>query len=193
MNLQSVTLENEIVRLVPLTLDHAKELGAAAADGALWEPQYSSIPLPNEETKYIQNALNACDAKICIAFAVIEQQSGDLIGTTRLYHYDEENERIMLGYTWYAKRAQGSKINPSCKLLVLAHAFEMLNCSAVEFQVDSTNERSLAAVKKLGAKQDGILRNHKKRRDGSYRDTVSFSITREEWPHIKQQLQQRVA
>jgi N-acetyltransferase len=192
MILKEVTLANAAVTLVPLSLSHTDALRRVATDGELWNARYSNIPFPGKEEVYIQHALNSCNDGSSLAFAVMEPANKTIIGTTRLYNYDAANSHIMLGYTWYAKKYHGTKINPACKLLLMTHAFETLGCEAVEFQLDSINHKSLAAVKKLGAIQDGILRHHKKRRDGSFRDTVSLSIISSEWPHIKLKLEQRL-
>lgn len=180
------------MRLEPLRLDHVEELARAAADGRLWAPVYSSVPAPGDEGVYIEKALAMKKAGTGHPFVVVDQVRGLIIGSTRFYHYEPENRHVLLGYTWYAQSSQGTKTNPACKQLMLAYAFEVLQCAAVEFQVDAINHRSRAAVQKLGARQDGILRNHKIRKDGTLRDTVSFSITDHEWPAVKANLEKRL-
>lgn len=188
----SLVLENEFALLEPMNLAHKSGLAAAAADGALWNIRLTSVPVPEEEKQYIESALKKMADGSSLPFTVFNKEGGKCVGTSRFYNYEPENAHILIGHTWFSKSAQGSKINPSCKLLMLQYAFEELACGAVEFHVDELNAHSLAAVKKLGAKQDGVLRNHKKRRDGSFRNTVSFSITCSEWPKIKRSLLMRI-
>lgn len=191
--MEQITLENDFVRLEPLRLEHKDAISKAVLDGHLYTARFISAPAPNDEVTYITNALKKVAEGTSLACVVIDPKTGAVIGSTRLYNYEEENAHIMLGYTWYAKSYQGTLVNPSCKLLLLQHAFEILKCAAVEFQVDSINLQSQAAVKKLGAKQDGVLRNHKRRKDGTFRDTVSFSITDYDWMEVKTKLLQRLA
>ena len=121
-------------------------------------------------------------------FAVFDNASGDIVGSTRYFNVDAANRRLEIGHTWYAKRAQRSPINTECKLLLLTHAFESLNCIAVEFRTHWFNQQSRAAIARLGAKQDGVLRNHQLMPDGSRRDTVVFSILDSEWPAVRAHL-----
>lgn len=190
---KELTLENAYVQLIPLRLDHAADLARAAADGELWNIRMTSVPEPGQETAYIQSALKMAEGGKALVFAVVRRSDAMIVGSSRFYNYEAENDHIMIGYTWYAKSCQGTTINPACKHLMLDYAFRTLKCGAVEFQVDVLNERSRAAVTKLGAKQDGVLRNHKKRRDGTLRDTVSFSIVKNEWPTLEQNLLSRMA
>ena len=121
-------------------------------------------------------------------FVVRDHATGDIVGSTRYFNVDADNRRLEIGHTWYAKRVQRTGVNTECKLLLLAHAFEMLRCIAVEFRTHWFNQASRAAIARLGAKQDGVLRNHQLLADGSYRDTVVFSIIESEWPAVKRHL-----
>lgn len=180
------------VSLEPLQPAHADGLRAAAADGELWNLWYTSVPMPAAMDDYIQAALTLQAAGRSLPFAVRDAQ-GDIVGSTRYYDLDPATPRLQIGYTWYAKRAQRTVLNTEAKLLLLAHAFETLACIAVGFETSSHNHASRTAIARLGARQDGILRNHRRHADGSPRDTVAFSIIDVEWPQVKRHLQERLA
>nr|AGU09881.1 Acetyltransferase (GNAT) domain [uncultured organism] len=185
-----VTLEANGVRLVPLGLEHADGLRAAAADGALWNLRVTSVPAPGDTEAYIQTALATPNR---LAFAVIDAASGAVLGSTSYHDIVTNLDRVEIGYTWYAQRFQRSHVNTSCKLLLLAHAFDTLGCAVVGLRTDNFNFASQAAIERLGAKKDGVLRHHAVRRDGTIRDTVIYSIVRGEWAEIKAHLQYRLA
>ena len=185
--LQNIILEGELVKLIPLTHDHRTELLQAATDGELWNLWYTSVPNEKSIDDYIAFAISENQAGRAHAFAIINKLTNTIIGSTR-YCNAINNNRLEIGYTWYAKSTQRTGINTQCKYLLLLHAFEKLNCIAVEFRTNWHNLPSRAAIARLGAKQDGILRNHLIDTDGSYRDTVVFSITKEEWPTVKKSL-----
>jgi len=185
--LQNIILEGELVKLIPLTHDHRTELLQAATDGELWNLWYTSVPNEKFIDDYIAFAISENQAGRAHAFAIINKLTNTIIGSTR-YCNAINNNRLEIGYTWYAKSTQRTGINTQCKYLLLLHAFEKLNCIAVEFRTNWHNLPSRAAIARLGAKQDGILRNHLIDTDGSYRDTVVFSITKEEWPTVKKSL-----
>ena len=187
-SLDSLRLEDSYVVLEPLTLDHAPALEAAAADGELWRLWFTSAPAPGEAASYIAKALAGHAAGQMLPFAIREKSSGDIIGTTRFYDFAAELPRIAIGYTWYAKRWQKSHINTACKRLLLKHAFESLDCVAVEFHTDGRNLDSQRAIERLGAHRDGVLRAHKRRPDGTLRDTVCYSIIASEWPDVSRWL-----
>jgi RimJ/RimL family protein N-acetyltransferase len=193
MILAPTTLQDDYVQLEPLALHHAPELETAAADGELWNLWFTSAPAPGEAASYIQKALAGLAANQMLPFAVREKTRGEIVGTTRFYDFAPELPRIAIGYTWYAKRWQKSHLNTACKRLLLKHAFETLGCVAVEFHTDHRNLDSQRAIERLGAHKDGVLRSHKRRPDGTLRDTVCYSIIASEWPDVRRWLEMRLA
>ncbi len=181
-----ITLEQNGVRLVPLGPEHADGLRAAASDGQLWELRVTSVPAPDQVDEYIATARAMRATRL--AFAVLDAASGAVIGSTSYHDIVPALDRLEIGYTWYAKSRQRSHVNTSCKLLLLQHAFETLECAVVGFRTDNFNFASQAAIERLGAKRDGILRHHALRRDNTVRDTYVYSIVRGEWPEVKAQL-----
>ena len=191
--LTPVRLEDDHVLLEPLGLHHVADLEAAAADGELWNLWFTSAPAPGEARGYIEKALAGLAANAMLPFAVREKSSGEIAGTTRYYDFAPELPRIAIGYTWYAKRWQKSHLNSACKRLLLKHAFEGMDCVAVEFHTDHRNLDSQRAIERLGAHKDGVLRAHKRRPDGTLRDTVCYSILAGEWPDVQRWLDMRLA
>jgi RimJ/RimL family protein N-acetyltransferase len=185
---EPVTLTGEHASIEPLGREHEEALSRAAADGELWRLWYTSIAPPEKMAEYIATALDMRERLGAMPFVVREKPSGDIVGCTRYFNVDETNRRLEIGYTWYSKRVQRGPINTECKLLLLTHAFEKLQCIAVEFRTHWFNHASRTAIARLGAKQDGVLRNHQLSADGSKRDTVVFSIIDGEWPAVKQHL-----
>ena len=185
-----LTLELNGVRLEPLGPQHAEGLLAAAQDGELWTLRITSVPAPNEVDAYIDKALEMRPTRL--AFAVIDAASGAVIGSTSYHDIVPDVGRIEIGYTWYAKSRQRSHLNTTCKLLLMTHAFEKLGAALVGLRTDNFNHASQAAIERLGARKDGVLRHHGLRRDGTVRDTVMYSITAGEWPEIKAQLRYRL-
>ena len=177
-------LHDEHVVLEPLGLDHVPALEAAAADGELWNLWFTSAPAPGHARAYVEKALQDHADGLMLPFAVREKSSGEIVGTTRYYDFIAELPRVAIGYTWYAKRWQKSHLNTACKRLLLRHAFEALDCVAVEFHTDHRNLDSQRAIERLGAHRDGVLRAHKRRPDGTLRDTVCYSILASEWPDV---------
>ena len=186
-----VTLEHSAVRLEPLTHDHASALARSAADGELWNLSYTSVPRPDSVSSYIEKALAAQTTGDELPFVIRLPESGSLVGSTRYLHIVEEHKRLEIGSTWLAKSWQGTVVNPASKLLLLEHAFMKLGMN-VEFLTHSKNAQSRAALLKLGAAQEGILRHHRILPDGSLRDSVVFSILAAEWAEIREVLQKRV-
>lgn len=180
-----VTLELNGVRLEPLSLAHADGLRAAAQDGELWKLHVTSAPEPHMVEHYIATALGMPNR---LAFAVIDMPSGALIGTSSYHDIMPDIDRVEIGWTWYAKSRQRSHVNTSCKLLLLSHAFDTLGCAVVGLRTDNFNHASQAAIERLGAKKDGVMRHSAPRRDGTVRDTVLYSIVRSEWPEVKTHL-----
>jgi RimJ/RimL family protein N-acetyltransferase len=182
---EPLTLEFNGVRLEPLALHHADGLLAAACDGELWNLRVTSVPEPHEVEQYIRGAL---DMPGRLPFAVIDSSSGTVIGSTSYHDIMASIGRVEIGWTWYAKSRQRSHVNTSCKLLLLSHAFDTLGCAVVGLRTDNFNYASQAAIERLGAKKDGVIRHSNPRRDGTVRDTVVYSILRGEWPEIKSHL-----
>lgn len=189
IEIRPLTLEFNGVRLEPLAPRHVDGLRAAAADGELWNLRVTSVPTPQDTERYVEAGLTMNNRQ---AFAVVDAASNTVIGTTSYHDIVPEIDRVEIGYTWYAKRVQRSHVNTSCKLMLLAHAFDTLGCAVVGLRTDCENFASQAAIARLGAQRDGVLRHHALRRDGSVRDTVMFSIVRAEWPQVRTRLQARL-
>jgi len=185
---EPVTLCARGVQLVPLTLAHETGLRAAAADGELWKLRVTSVPAPEETLAYIETALAARQAGDRFAFAVIDEASGQVLGSSSYHDILPVVKRVEIGYTWYAARCQRTHVNTTCKLLLLTHAFETLGCQVVGWRTDNFNFASQRAIERLGAHQDGVIRGHALRRDGTIRDTVMYSLRCGEWPEVKAQL-----
>ena len=188
MWLKDVELESENITLTPLTMAHADALVNAATDGELWKLWFTSVPNAETISDYIATALEQRDKGLSLPFVVIDKASGEVIGSTRFCNADPINQRLEIGYTWYSKTYQKTSCNTECKLLMLNHAFETLDAIAVEFRTSWHNQASRTAIARLGAKQDGVLRNHQKMPNGGYRDTVVFSIINSEWLSVKESL-----
>ena len=186
--LNPIELSGKSVKLEPLTLDHAEGLIDAVKDGDLWQLWYTSTPKPEEVTHYIEVAIQEFEDGKSLPFAVISLQENKVIGTTRYMNVDAKHKRLEIGTTWYAKSVQRTGINTECKYLLLEYAFEQLACIAVEFRTHWHNLKSRKAIERLGAKQDGVLRNHQVDESGCLRDTVVFSIIDQEWKTVKQSL-----
>lgn len=185
---EDIELESENIKLTPLTMEHADALVNAANDGELWKLWFTSVPNAEIIDDYITSALEQKAKGLSLPFVVIDKASGEVIGSTRFCNADLLNQRVEIGYTWYSKSYQKTSCNTECKLLLLTHAFESLGAIAVEFRTNWHNQASRAAITRLGAKQDGVLRNHQKMPNGGYRDTVVFSIINTEWPSVKENL-----
>ena len=190
---EPVTLQTPQVRLEPMTGEHAAGLEAAAQDGALWTLRITSVPAPGEAHAYIDAALQGRDDGHMLPFVVRDVASGAVIGTTRYHDIVPAVERLEIGYTWYGKSWQRSHVNTTCKLLLLAHAFDTLGARLVGWRTDNFNFASQQAIERLGARKDGVLRHHALRRDGTVRDTVMYSLAADEWPETRAQLQYLLA
>jgi RimJ/RimL family protein N-acetyltransferase len=186
--IEPVTLKGAHATLEPLEAGHAPALRDAAADGELWRLWYTSVAPPDQIGDYIARALDMRERLGAMPFAVRHNTTGHVVGCTRYFNVDAVNRRLEIGHTWYSKRVQRTAINTECKLLLLTHAFEALQCIAVEFRTHWFNHASRVAIERLGAKQDGVLRNHQLLPDGSKRDTVVFSIIDGEWPAVRRHL-----
>ncbi len=190
---QPVVLRERGIRLEPLALEHENGLKAAAADGELWRLRVTSVPEPEHTRAYIETALKMREAGHRFAFAVIDEASGMVLGSTSFHDILPEVKRVEIGYTWYARRVQRSHVNTTCKLLMMGHAFDTLGCHVVGWRTDNFNFASQAAIERLGAKKDGVIRGNAMRRDGTIRDTVMYSLRVGEWPEARAQLLYRLA
>ncbi len=186
------TLNGNHVILQPLKEEHESGLKTASSDGELWNLWYTTVPEPSNTGNYIKNALNELHKGVSLPFVVLDKNSGKVLGSTRYMNIDSASRRLEIGSTWYAKSVQRTCVNTECKLLLLTHAFEVLDCVAVEFRTHFHNLASRTAIARLGAKQDGILRNHRFDRMGNLRDTVVFSIIQSEWPTVKYGLEHKL-
>ncbi len=193
IHVKPVTLERNGIRLEPLTLDHHDALEAAAADGALWELWFTSVPAPGQTRAYIETALTGQQEGHRLPWAVRELASGRIIGSTSYHDIVAAIDRVEIGWTWYAKSSQRSHVNTTCKLLLLSHAFDTLGCHVVGLRTDNFNFASQRAIEALGAKRDGVIRRHQARRDGTARDTFIYSILAEEWRDVRRHLELRLA
>lgn len=182
---QAVTLRDHGLRLEPLALEHEAGLQAAAADGQLWTLRVTSVPEPQDTRAYIETALDTRDR---FAFAVIDEATGTVLGTSSYHDILPAVKRVEIGYTWYRQSVQRSHVNTTCKLLLLGHAFGTLGCNVVGWRTDNYNFASQRAIERLGAHKDGVLRGHALRRDGTIRDTVMYSMRAGEWAEARAQL-----
>lgn len=189
MQVSPVTLSLHGIRLEPLGPGHEAGLREAAADGELWNIVYGSVPAPGETAAYVRLALETPDRT---AFAVINEADGKVIGTTSYYNIQPAERRLEIGYTWYAQSRWRTRVNTVCKYLLLCHAFDNLGCLTVGWRTDILNKRSQQAIERLGAKKDGVIRGDRLRKDGTVRDSVVYSMIREEWPQAKAALEAKL-
>lgn len=185
---QPITLQARGVQLTPLGLQHEAGLRAAAMDGELWKLRVTSVPEPENVAAYIQTALKMREAGDRVAFAVLDANTGMVLGCSSYHDILAAVKRVEIGYTWYAARCHRTHVNSTCKLLLMTHAFETLGCHVVGWRTDNFNFASQAAIERLGAQKDGVIRGHGLRRDGTIRDTVMYSMRAGEWPEAKAQL-----
>jgi len=188
-----VTLRRDAVKLVPLGLEHEAGLQAAAADGELWNIRVTSVPDPANTLSYIETALRMCNEGHRLAFAVLDAQTDEVIGSSSYHDILPAVQRLEIGYTWYAQRHHRSAVNTTAKWLLLQHAFETLGAQLVGWRTDNYNFASQRAIERLGARKDGVLRHHALRRDGTVRDTVMYSLAAGEWPEVKAHLEHQLA
>jgi N-acetyltransferase len=190
--IKPITINGQHATLEPLTPAHTDELKLAVADGELWKLWYTFIPKPQDMQAEIERRLGLQKQGNWIPFAIRRNDTHTICGMTNYMNIDAANRRVEIGGTWHAKSAQRTFINTECKLLLLAHAFENMKCIAVEFRTNFMNHQSREAIARLGAKQDGILRNHMINSNGTNRDTVVFSIIESEWPTVKNHLRHKL-
>ena len=186
--LQPVTLRSERVNLEPLDQRHCDDLAEAVKDGALWTLWYTSVPSPETMQAEIERRLALQAAGSMLPFAVVDNTTGHAVGMTTYMNVDAIHHRVEIGSTWYRKSVQRTPLNTHCKLMLLTHAFETLDCIAVEFRTHAFNHQSRTAIERLGAKLDGVLRNHQIASNGTLRDTYVYSIIASEWPTVKANL-----
>ncbi len=182
-----ITLQDSHVRLEPLAADHAPALIEAAKDGALWQLWYTAIPAPEQVTAEIERRLGLLASGGMLPWAVLDA-SGQPVGMTTFMNIDHAHQRVEIGSTWYASRVQRTPLNSQAKRLLLGHAFDHLQCIAVEFRTHRFNTQSRRAIERLGAQLDGMLRNHQRASNGTLRDTAVYSITADEWPTVRAHL-----
>jgi N-acetyltransferase len=192
-----VVLEGEHVRLEPMMQARAGAIAAAlskaAADGAMWESKVTTIPSPETARAYVDQALQELAAGVSLPFVTIDRASGEAVGSTRYMNIEAPHRRLEIGTTWIGKSFQRTAINTEAKYLMLRHAFETLKCIAVDLRTHEKNVQSRAAIERLGAKLDGLLRNHRIMPDGGLRNTATYSIIDAEWPAVKARLEARLA
>lgn len=190
--LKEQELRGNGISLLPLRESHRDGLLLAASDGELWDLWYTGVPGESTIDQYIETALNLQHLGSALPFVVVENATSKIMGCTRYCRAEAAHRRVEVGYTWYAKSVQKTSVNTQCKLLLLQHAFDELKAIAVEFRTHWHNHASRSAIARLGAKQDGVLRNHSIEPDGAYRDTVVFSILESEWPSVKKSLKYKL-
>jgi len=193
IDVRPVTLERDGIRLEPLTPDHTTALGNASSDGRLWELWFTSVPAPDGMADYVATALTGQQEGHMLPWAIRDLASGAIVGSTRYHDIVPAIDRVEIGYTWYGQSRQRTSLNTTCKLLLLAHAFDTLGCKVVGLRTDNFNFRSQRAIEAIGAKKDGVIRHHVARRDGTVRDTVIYSILAAEWPDVRRHLELRLA
>ncbi|HNC47057.1 MAG TPA: GNAT family protein [Acidobacteriota bacterium] len=189
MDISPVILEGQHVRLEPLSPTHEESLIAAASDGELWNSTVTIVPDQTNMAAYIVEALHGQAQGIQLPFVIVQKSSDQVVGSTRFYNIDQNNRGVEIGYTWLAASAQRTSVNTETKLLLLTHAFEGWKCIRVAFITDVLNHQSRTAIVRLGAREEGILRNHMIMPNGRVRDSVSLSIIESEWPEVKARLE----
>jgi len=190
--IQTTTLTGRHVQLVPLSRDHRDGLAAAVSDGDLWQLWYTNIPAPDQMDAEIERRLALQAAGSMLPFTVIERPSNRIVGMTTYMNIEPAGPRVEIGSTWYAQSVQRTALNTEAKLLLLTHAFDHLDCLAVEFRTHFFNHQSRRAIERLGAKLDGVLRSHQRARNGTLRDTCVYSIIASEWPTVRAHLSSRL-
>jgi N-acetyltransferase len=193
LQVSPVVLEGHGMRLEPLQPDHHDALVSASRDGSLWELWFTTIPPPDGMRQYIDDALRGQRDGHMLPWVARDVSTGEIVGSTRYHDIVAAIDRVEIGYTWYRASRQRTHVNTTCKLLLLAHAFDTLGCKVVGLRTDNFNLRSQRAIEGIGAKKDGVLRHHAARKDGTVRDSVMFSILAGEWPDVRRHLELRLA
>lgn len=189
----SVALSGKRVELLPLRAEHAPQLLQAAEDGELWNMKVTVIPGPSTVEQYIATALAGRDAGTVMPFAIVHRETGRIVGSTRFWKIDRQHRKLEIGHTWLSQSMQRSGLNTEMKFLLLRHAFEEMNCVRVQFTTDELNEKSRAAILRIGARQEGIVRHERIMPDGRKRNSVRFSIIDDEWPQVKAMLLEKMS
>ena len=190
---EQVTLTGNNVVLMPLQTEHAERLLQAAEDGELWNMKVTVIPGPSTVEQYIATALAGRDAGTVMPFAIVHRETGRIVGSTRFWKIDRQHRKLEIGHTWLSQSMQRSGLNTEMKFLLLRHAFEEMNCVRVQFTTDELNEKSRAAILRIGARQEGIVRHERIMQDGRKRNSVRFSIIDDEWPQVKAMLLEKMS
>ncbi|WP_112663971.1 GNAT family N-acetyltransferase [Microvirga flavescens] len=193
LKIEPVTLANDRLILKPMTLADVPALAEAVQDGSLWEKKTTITPPPGGMEAFVMKALDLQTAGSALPFVIVAREADKVVGSTRYMNIDAVNHRVEIGTTWVSKSWQRSFVNTNAKYLLLRHAFEVLGCNVVELRTHRLNDQSRAAIERLGAKLDGILRSHMIMPDGHIRDTAVYSILKEEWPEVKAGLEARLA
>ncbi|WP_431034409.1 GNAT family N-acetyltransferase [Pseudomonas yamanorum] len=188
-----ITLTGTTVELRPLQREHSAALVQAAADGQLWNLKVTNVPGPDTVDKYVDTALAGREAGTMIPFVIVRRDTGEVVGSTRFWKVDRVNRKLEIGHTFISQSVQKSGVNTEAKLLLLTHAFEVMDCVRVQFTTDELNEKSRAAILRLGAVQEGIVRHERIMPDGRKRNSLRFSIIDPEWPQVKAGLLARLA
>jgi RimJ/RimL family protein N-acetyltransferase len=191
--LMQATLTGKTVELRPLQREHAQGLLDAAADGQLWNMKLTVVPGPGTIDGYIATALEGRAAGTVMPFVIVRRDTGALVGSTRFWKIDRVNRKLEIGHTWLSESAQRSAVNTEAKYLLLCHAFEAMQCVRVQFTTDELNEKSRAAILRIGAKQEGVVRHERIMPDGRKRNSVRLSIIDEEWDEVKAMLEAKLA
>jgi RimJ/RimL family protein N-acetyltransferase len=192
IHLEPTSLERDGIRLEPLTLEHHDAIARVVADGELWNLWFTSVPRPEQAQRWLETALEGQRQGHMLPWAVRDLATGEVVGSTRYHDIVPAIDRVEIGYTFYAKSRQRTRLNTTCKLMLLAHAFDDVGCKVVGLRTDSFNFRSQRAIEAIGAKQDGVIRHYQARKDGSPRDTVFYSILASEWPDVRRHLELRL-
>jgi len=193
MESEQVILSGQAVELRPLQASHAAELVQAASDGELWNMKVTVIPGPETVDGYIATALAGHQAGTVMPFVIVRKDTGQVVGSTRFWKIDRKNRKLEIGHTWLGQSVQRSGLNTEMKALLLEYAFEVMQCVRVQFTTDELNEKSRAAILRIGARQEGIVRHERIMPDGRKRNSVRFSIIDDEWPEVKTMLAAKMA
>ncbi len=192
ITLNPITLERDGIRLEPLSSEHRDAIARAVVDGELWTLWFTGVPRPQSVGRWLEAALEGQAQGHMLPWVVLDLDSGEVVGSTRYHDIVPAIDRVEIGYTFYAQSRQRTRLNTTCKLMLLSHAFDRVGCKVVGLRTDNFNFRSQRAIEALGAKRDGVLRHHQARRDGSPRDTVMYSILASEWPDVRRHLELRL-
>lgn len=192
MKIEPVVLDGKFVRLEPMEAGHVDALWEAGAEPELWRWTVSNIASRDDMQRYVETALDEMRRGVSLPFVTVEREAGQIVGSTRFGNIDTANRKVEIGWTWIDTRWQRTHVNTEAKLLMLTHAFEVWKCIRVELKTDKLNEKSRNAIRRIGATEEGILRNHMITETGRLRDTVFFSIIESEWPQSRAALEEKL-